>query len=47
MASQLEPSSRVRKTRFPVAYSVPGSCGEKTMGKVHAKRYRRSLAPQP
>ena len=38
IAVQLEPSSRVRKTRLPPAYRVLRSCGENTSGKVQAKR---------
>ena len=31
--------------RLPVVYTVFWSCGEITMGAVHAKRYLRSIAP--
>ena len=47
MAVQVAPSSVVRKTRLPPAYSVLASPGAKTSGKVHAKRYFMSLGATP
>src|ERR1051326_8237117 len=47
IACQLEPSSVDLKTTFAPAYSVFGSWGESTIGKVHWNRYLRSPAEWP
>src|SRR5262249_16335812 len=47
ISSQLMPSSRLRNTWLPAAYSIPLSCGEKAIGNVQAKRYLMSLGAIP
>src|SRR5581483_12408276 len=47
MTSQLCPSLADLKSTLPPAYIVFGSCGEKTMGKFHWKRYFKSAAGWP
>ena len=47
IGSQLCPSFVERNTTSAATYSVPESCGEKTMGYVHWKRYLWSSTPWP